>query len=47
MSLQLCGESLTFVSPFEGFSHGPIVVFHKGQDFGFELLQGGEVTSFK
>ena len=30
------------IGPFERFSHGEIVVVNKSQDFGFQLLPGGE-----
>ena len=47
MILQLCSEGFALIGPFEGFSHGPIVVFNKSQHFSFEMIQGGEVTPFQ
>ena len=47
MVTRLGSQGLALVRPFEWLGHGTIVVFDEGQDLGFQIGQGGEVTSAK
>ena len=47
MAKWLGSQCFAQVGPFEWLGHGAIVVFDKGQDLGFQIGQGDEVTSAK
>jgi hypothetical protein len=47
MGRGLGGEGFALVSPSKWFSHGTIVIVNKSQDFGLQIIGGGEVTALK
>ena len=40
-------QRLALVGPLEGFGHRAIEIFDKGQDFGLQILNGGEAATFE